>query len=431
MIRHGKLKFGKLVSRSALGAALAFGVVAGGATISTPAYAQKGFSKPFVAAAQPVQEGLGQIETQKNSGADVSAAVSALKPQVEAAAAAASTPKDMMTAGQFLLNLGTLGEDMMLRQRGVQMILDSGQLEAAKVPQFQYYLGNFAYSNKEYATAASALKAAKAGGYSESNLVPLMLQSYADAGQPAQAIAALKELIATQKAAGQPVPADWTSRGSLIAYKANMGKEAAELATMQAQADPTPLNWLNAAQMTRSFNQFDGQISLDLFRLMDRSGALDADAQYTRNEYKEYIETADPRRFPGEVVRIIDKGVSKGALDGSEQWIKESRQTASGRVASDKASLSGDVASAKSNGRSAQALADAFLNYGDAAQAEELYAAALSAGGQIDRDLIYTRMGIAQLDQGKIAEAKDSFTKVNGSRAPVANLWLAYAETQA
>ena len=39
-----------------------------------------------------------------------------------------------------------------------------------------------------------------------------------------------------------------------------------------------------------------------------------------------------------------------------------------------------------------------------------------------------TRLGIAQFDQGKYAEAKASFDKVEGARQAIANLWTVYAQ---
>jgi hypothetical protein len=72
-----------------------------------------------------------------------------------------------------------------------------------------------------------------------------------------------------------------------------------------------------------------------------------------------------------------------------------------------------------------QALADAFLNYGEAAQAEELYGLALGKGGS-EKDVALTRMGIAQLDQGKLDAAKETFSKVTGPRKVVADLFTAY-----
>ena len=72
------------------------------------------------------------------------------------------------------------------------------------------------------------------------------------------------------------------------------------------------------------------------------------------------------------------------------------------------------------------AAADTLLSYGKAADAEPLYAKALTMPGA-NTGLVLTRLGIAQLDQGKLADAQASFAKVQGVRQPIANLWALYA----
>jgi hypothetical protein len=63
--------------------------------------------------------------------------------------------------------------------------------------------------------------------------------------------------------------------------------------------------------------------SLDLGRLFLRSGALDNDKQYVAREFIEYVQAADPRRLPGETVKVIELGLSKGALDASDVFVSE------------------------------------------------------------------------------------------------------------
>ena len=48
----------------------------------------------------------------------------------------------------------------------------------------------------------------------------------------------------------------------------------------------------------------------------------------------------------------------------------------------------------------------------------------------VDQNRVLTRLGIAQIDQGKAAEAQATFAKVQGARAPVAKLWSAYAASK-
>jgi hypothetical protein len=48
-----------------------------------------------------------------------------------------------------------------------------------------------------------------------------------------------------------------------------------------------------------------------------------------------------------------------------------------------------------------------------------------------DRATALTRLGIAQAEQGKFAEAKATFAQVEGARQPIAMLWSAYADQKA
>ena len=85
---------------------------------------------------------------------------------------------------------------------------------------------------------------------------------------------------------------------------------------------------------------------------------------------------------------------------------------------------------ANATGVSVAATADALLSYGQPAKAEALYNLALQRGG-IDVQRVQTRIGIAQFDQGKFADAKASFDKVSGVRVPLAQLWSIYSAQKA
>ena len=74
----------------------------------------------------------------------------------------------------------------------------------------------------------------------------------------------------------------------------------------------------------------------------------------------------------------------------------------------------------------ATAAGETFLNYQQPAKDEEFYTIALSKPG-VDTQRVLTRLGIAQLDQGKVAEAKATFAKVTGPRQQIAQLWTIYA----
>jgi tetratricopeptide (TPR) repeat protein len=431
---------GGMIGKTALALALSTGALTVGATAAfakekEPKVEKASYSKEFVGAAAPIQKTMNALDEAKKKGADAAAqkALVANAPaELAAAEAAIKTPLDRMAAGGWAVSLGGTLNDIAMRQRGMQNMLDSGQVPAANVTEYQFYLGNFAYSNKDFPAAVKALTAVVAANYKDDTAAELLADSYSQQGQNAEALAALKAAVDARKAAGGAVPEGWFKRANLIAYKSKLGPQAIEWSTMMVENDPTPINWLGAGQLVREFGQFTNQESLDLGRLLLRSGGFQNDPKYVEREYIEYIEAADPRRLPGEVLKVTDMGVKSGVLKANDPFVSDALSQSKGRIAADKASLPAldKEARAGKDGKSALAMADAYLSYDEPAKAEEMYKMAI-AKGAIDKDRALTRLGIAQIDQDKFEDAKASFAQVTGARAPLARLWATFATTQA
>jgi tetratricopeptide (TPR) repeat protein len=434
----GKGMMARSAMAVALVAGLGLGAMAAPAIAKDAKPAQASNSKEFAAAAAPFQKSFTDWQGTKGkvSDADYKAGAQKLAGELAPMEGAVKTPLDRLVFGQWQQILGGAIGDGVLQQKGLQNMADSGQLGADKTPMVQYFLGATAYQNKDYATATKALKVAVDANYSEDNAAELLADSYVQQNQPAQGLEALKAAVATRKAANGTVPVNWYKRGQLIAYNAKLGPQAIEWGLQAVAADPTPLNWLGAGQLTREFSQFGKEESLDLGRLFQRTGALGVDKQYTGREYVEYIQAADPRRLPGEVQKIVEQGIAAGAISPSDPFVSDALSQAKSRIAAgDKASLTGmerDAGKA-ADGKLSAVTADAYLSYGDAAKAEALYKAALSKGiaAQADKDRAETRLGIALSDQGKYDEAKAAFATVtSGPRLPLAQLWTQYVITK-
>ena len=438
-MRGTAMKFAKMgAARAAMAVALATGVAAGGIVLgAAPAAAKEKeapkatYSKEFVAVAGPIQKIITDAQAAKAKGtsdADIKASLGDAAAKLATAEAAVKTGQDKLAAGQFAVQLGGFLDDNTIRARGIRNMLDSGMLEPAKVPLFNFYLGNFAYAAKDWSTATDALTKAVSGNVAEDAAAEMLADSFAEQGKNAEALTALKMAVDTRKAANGTVPEAWYKRANLIAYKGKLGPQAIEWSTMLVEANPNPMNWLGAGQLTREFGNFTKEESLDLGRLFLRTGALGNDKQYVEREFVEYIESADPRRLPGETLKVAELGVSKGVLRSNDMFVTDAMTQAKGRIPADKASLPGLERDAKAaaDGKTAMAAADAFLSYDDPAKAEEFYRLALTKGN-IDKDRALTRLGIAQTDQNKFDDAKASFAQVGGVRAPLAKLWAVYA----
>jgi len=417
-------------SRAALATALALGVTMGGAIVAPEAaHAAKEpkapklkLSKGFIAAAQPAQTAVNAVV------AGDAASEAAAKAAVDAAIAAVTGPDDKFTAGSLLLNLGSKARKPEYQRQGLTMMLDSGMADPATLPQLYAASGQLAYQAKDYANAERYLQAAIDAGNADAALKVQLGETYIANNQVAKGMSMLRTAIEGSKAAGQVPPESWYRRGLASAFRAKALNEAGEFGGMLIKDHPTSVNVGIAATIVRELANYGGQDNLDLMRLMGRSNGY-AEAR----DYIEYIQAADPRRLPGETLDVINAGIAAGKLRAADVFIADAKTQATGRLAADKASLAGYEAEARKASASETTIsgaADALLSYGKAAAAEELYKLALAKPG-VDANRALTRLGIAQFDQGKYADAQASFAKVTGPRLALARLWGGYAASKA
>src|SRR6478609_2167660 len=415
------------------GSALTLAIALAGSTAvvtaatAVPAAAQRGGrnnaapqaqnSEAFVKAYEPVAAIV------NNPAGDFAAA----KAQVPGLVAAIQTPDDRHAAGNLILQIGNKLKEPPLQRQGLELMVASGKVDPAQLGQFQYFIGSLAYDARDWAAARTALQAAVAAGYTESNPDAMIAETYFGQNQAAEGLQFLKGAIDRQVAAGQAVPEAWFLRGLKIAYDARLTDQAIEWSTMLVAHAPSQGNWQRSLQVVNSLQQLDPQSRLDLLRLM-----LVTNAMSDRREYEDYIEAADPRIMANEVSRVLAAGLQAGIFAAGDQYYTEVKQIADQRAPQDRRDAPGLATEARgaANGTAAQNAGDVFLSLGSWAEAEEMFALALQKGG-VDRDRTLTRLGIAQAQQGKKAEAKATLAQVSGARTAVARMWSAYVESRA
>jgi tetratricopeptide (TPR) repeat protein len=356
-------------------------------------------------------------------GADYAAA----KAQVPGVVAAIETPDDRNAAGNLILILGNKLKDAQLQRQGLELMVASGKTDPAQLGQFQFFIGSLAYDAKDWAAARTALEAAIAAGYTQDDPGPMIAETYFGEGQAAQGLTYLKTLADKRVAAGQPIPETWLTRALQVSYQARLADEATDWSARLVAQSPNKTNWQRALQVVNSLHELDPQSQLDLLRLM-----LVTDAMSERAEFVSYIEAADPRVMSNEVIKVLDAGVQAGVFSTGDEYYGEIRRIVDQRAPEDRRDAPGLATEARraANGSAAQNAADVFLSLGSWAEAEEMYAMALQKGVP-DRDRALTRLGIAQAQQGKKAEARATFEQVGGARVPVARMWTAFVESRA
>ncbi|MXO68180.1 hypothetical protein GRI72_04990 [Altererythrobacter marinus] len=422
-VRNPNARRMRIGSHFALALALVAGGVVGATALEAPAAAQKkkdngkpNYTKGFIEAYQPLAK---RIEAQEDPAA--------LKAEIPTITAAVESEDDKFVAGQAIYTIGTRAKDTALQRQGLDMMLESGKVGAENLGLSLFASGQLAYNAEDYAKARERFEEAAAAGYDDPALQGLMAESYFAEENYDAGLATLKQAISTRHEAGQTVEEDWIKRGFAIAYNNQLAEHAADFAEIYLRHYPSANVWGDAIAVQRSFFEYDDQELLDLMRLSDRTGSLRSE-----RDYVDYISAADARRLPAEVGRVVEAGLAANMLNPGDVLVTEAKATAqaqAGPARADVAQLAQDARGSGATALDAAAAGDMYLNFGDTAEAIEMYELALTRPG-VDRGRVLIRLGIAQADQGQYAEAKANFDKVEGERAMIADLWSIYAEQQ-
>jgi hypothetical protein len=434
--------------RSTAGAvALAIGaslVAIGASLVAAPPVLAKDAPPPkitnsaeFSKVAGPFQKNFMELAAKKGKVSDdeLKAAAVAMVPALMALEPNVKSPLDHLIFGDWERQIGGWSGDNALLAKGLQNMLDSGQLPPDKALLVATIMGQTAYAAKDYPTAIKVLGPLVTNPATQDVVPEMVAEADAASGQPKQGLDVLKSAIATRKAANLPVPEDWYNRGKMIAYNAKLPAESVEWGMLLVQAFPSALGWMGAAELVL-FNDenLTAQDQLDIYRLMDQSGALKLEPKYTDRKYVGYVQALDARLFPGETERVAQQGIAAGALKADDVLVKEALTQSRARLAEVKASLPSLAKEAASSpkGKVAEVAGDTYLSFGDAANADTMYNLALSKGvDDVDKGRVLTRLGIAEIDEGKYADAKATLAKVGGTRTDVAKLWIVYADQKA
>jgi hypothetical protein len=377
------------------------------------------YSKEFVAAYQPLNTAI------STEGTDVNA----LRPQIDALFPLAVAPDEQLAAGGLIYNAGNKLTDRALQLKGMELMLGSGKLTPADSARYNFVAYQIANALQQYPKSRGYLQKAIDAGFATetfttSDLEITMAESYFSANEFAPGLDYLDKAIKARKAAGQPVDAQWYRRGITVAYNNQITPQVYDFVIAWLADYPSSENWRDAINLTRNLNDYEGPEILDLLRLSRKAGVLS-----DKQDYLYYIEAADARRLPKEVKDVIDEAYAKNAVSKDDIFVTDSLATANGRIKADQAELPAlerDANAAAAGVRTVFAAGDAFLSYGQYGKAAGFYEKSLGMAG-VDRNTALTRLGIAQVGVGDYAAAQATLAKVDGTRAPLARLWMAYA----
>ncbi|HET8611385.1 MAG TPA: hypothetical protein VFL92_01315 [Sphingomonas sp.] len=414
----------KFAKTKALGLVLALGFAG-----AQPALAKKhddkkadapkmDFSAAFRKAAQPLQKAV-----QAKDWASAKAAL----PDAQAAA---STPDDKYQLALMTLIIAQGTNDVATERTAADAVINSGKAPPEQLAQILDMKGRLDYNAGDMAGADAAFSRLIQLQPNNSDAIELLAAVKTREGKTAEALPLIDQAIQSTTAAGKKPDEDLVRRALSIAYDAKNPAETVKYGQLLAADYPSPQIWRIALQTYRDTNRLNEQTNLDTMRLMRAAHALAGE-----QDYYEYANLVSQRGYPGEAKAVIDEGMASNQVDDksvkTSKVLAEIRAAAGSKVAADKAVLPAQTkkAMAAADGTLALNTGDAYLGYGEYAQAVPLYQAALTKSGA-DANVVNLHLGMALALSHQTQAADQAFAKVTGPNATLAKYWTIWNDQQ-
>lgn len=318
-----------------------------------------------------------------------------------------------------------------------EKILDSGFLSGEEADQNVKTIVQLNLQAKQYSKAMEYLQRWLKAHPNDTDMSFVLAQLQAQTGQYKQARDSADNLVAGAEKAGQKPKEDWLKLEYLVSSKLNdnpqrLDKQTLGVVEKLLRYYPNANYWeayltglkLQLAQQPNS----DG-LKFQLYRLMLDVGALKAS-----DDYIELAQLANSFGFPGEAVSVLQAGFNNKVLGANDQT--KERETR--LLASMKKNAEVDTAQLPALDKKARAaavgqddalLGEAYLGYGQNAQAIEALERGLKKGGVKKPDQAEMALGIAYVRNKQKDQAKAAFKQVGSDSdlGRIASLWVLHA----
>ena len=380
-------------------------------------------SKEFLAAYQPALELFAKKKDIPGSAA--------LLPAIKASI---MNEDDRYEAGGFVFNVGSQLKDNKLQIEGLDMMLASTSTPTDLRTKYTYFRGAFAYDLKDYASAEAFMTKAMAAGYTGNDVQYLVANAQSQQKKYAEAAVSIKQAITTKSAAGVAIPSIWYAQAKSYASKQKDRQGEIYWGKELIKVDQSPEAYHDALLPFLTYSELSTPELLDGFRLVRETKAL-----LFSHEYKSYIEAADRKRSPAEVLSVIDEGAAKGVIDLADRSIVEDIADAKLNRTELAKNWDADEQYARKQAAGTQAMlfADRMYGFGEYARAAAMYQVALEKGGITNKegtnlgDQALTRLAISKVKLNYLAGAKAYLAKVTDpKRKLIAEYWDMYISQQ-
>ena len=405
---------------------LACGAV--GAAAQTPATPAAGEAAPKATLRSEVANAVNAAQEAARAGQ---------KEQAEAKLREAAAVSNLSMFEQAVIERGRASVSLSNRDwaqaiRSLEVVVSSNQFGGADQLQMVELLAKLNYQEKDYLRAVSWLRRYLQEGGSDATLRDLLPQALYLANEHKAAAEELETRIAADEAAGR-TPSEQTLR-LLISCYVQAKDDAGYVRALErmAMSYPKPEYWTELLSRVTKQAGFSERLWLDVYRLR-----FAANLMRNADEYVEMAQLALNAGYPGEALKVIDRGLSLSLLGNGKDAANHTalRERASKAAEKDSA----DLARAESSARSARE-GDALVNVGFAhvtsgtpAKGVPLIEQGLAKGNLRRADEAKLHLGLALWQAGRKDDAVKVLADVKGNdgSAGLARVWSVFVRSPA
>ena len=324
------------------------------------------------------------------------------------------------------------GRDWTQAIRSLEVVVASNQFGGADQLQMVELLAKLTYQEKDYLRAVSWLRRYIQEGGSDATLRDLVPQALYLANEHKAAAEELETRVAADEAAGRTTP-EQTLRLLSSSY-VQAKDDAGYVRTLERMATsyPKPEYWSELLSRVTKQPGFSERLWLDVYRLR-----FAANLMRNADEYVEMAQLALNAGYPGEAMKVIDRGLSLSLLGNGKDAANHGALRDRASKAAEKDSA--DLARAEGAARSARE-GDALVNVGFAhvtsgtpAKGVPLMEQGLAKGNLRRADEARLHLGLALWQAGRKDDAVKALADVKGNdgSAGLARVWSAFVRSPA
>ena len=309
-----------------------------------------------------------------------------------------------------------------------EAMLAANQISADQIQAKVLIISQVAFQQKDYAKSIQFGERYIKESGANAEILQQMANAYYLKGDYKTSGEYAQKLIKQVEQAKKPVDKDWLVL--LMSTQFKLDNQAGILSTLESLLVrfPTEQYWRDMFKYVSKEGGYSDLENIEIYRLKKTLAILDAD------EYGSMAELSLAMVNPGDAKAALEAGISAGVLGQAKDKDRTARLLTRAKAdsAKDLATLdaSAKEAQAKPTGDFLAKIGAAYLGHGLNDKAAAAIQTALTKGGVTSIDEAYIRLGVANLNMGKKAEAIKAFESVSqkSKLARLSRLWVIYAQ---